>query len=134
MLLSAILISHVSTTSNIYHPKFACSTKSYTKTCCNRGSVSFYSACQYFSLTSNCNSYLQSVMSRISIELLPRLVALRLSISHLILFLNQYLRTLNTTINPVSHSSSLFTFVNSSGVFSGRPPLGGPTRSSGCSA
>jgi len=74
-------------------------------------------------------------MSRISIKLLPRFITLRQSVSRP-LFRSQSSgqRTLKTTTNPVSHCVSRFTFVKSSGVFSGRPPFGGATVNSGCSA
>lgn len=43
-------------------------------------------------------------------------------------------RTLNFTMNPVSHSLSLLTFVNAKGVFNGFPPLGISSMSSSCCA
>jgi hypothetical protein len=78
-------------------------------------------------------TYLQPIMSLILIKRLPCFITLRpWSVRHTLFDLG--LHTLNTTMNPVSHSLSLFTFVKSSGVFSGRPPLGGITSSSGCCA
>ena len=41
------------------------------------------------------------------------------------------LPTLNVTINPVSHTLSLLTLVRFNGVFSGFPPFGGASVSSG---
>jgi hypothetical protein len=119
----------------VYHPRFSSSTKSYTNTRSNNGSVSSYilsifsafnpeqtslAAQRTFNLScpgSPSNSFLAaSLYQKISTHLpySPRPPSHTKEDTH----------TLNFTINPISHSFSRWTFVKFSGVFSGFPPLG----------